>query len=579
MFDRFLDSVWAPTSSLIRAPLRRRRWVDLLVLAALAGLVLGLMLVARQWTALQRPVVDIDLSPWALPKYALLSLARATVAYTISFAFTLVLAYWAAKDPWAERFLIPILDILQSVPLLAFLPVVLLAMVTLFPRSNMGLELSAAILIVTCQAWNMIFAFYQSLKTIPKELDETARAYGLNWIQRLRWLELPFATPGLVWNSMVSVANGWFFLMASEAFKLGDQDFRLPGLGAYMSAAVDAGDTRAEVAAILTMLGLVVLLDQVLWKPVVAWSHRFQVDESINVERPRSWLLKLLRRSAVWMRLRKTLAKLRPKRIPRVTPPTDMGAPSHPWERWVGLALLLGILTLLALGSLKLVDLLMLVTRVEWLVLLKAGAVTLGRVLGSTALASLWTIPVGLWIGLSPTWSRRLQPIVQVVASFPASLLFMALIVWLQGLGVGLGTSSILLMTLSTQWYLLFNVIAGAQSVPSNLREAARAYRFGILGTTWHLYLPAIFPFLVTGWVTATGGAWNASIVTEIVQFRGQTLQTFGLGAIVTQSADRGNIPLLAASALLMAILVVLFNRLVWGNLYRLAEDRYSITR
>ena len=579
MFDRFIDSVWGPASSLIAAPIRRRRWVDLLVLAALAGIVLGLVMVARQWTAVQRPVVEIDLSPWALPKYALLSFVRAGVAYVISFGITLALAYWAAKDPWAERFLIPILDILQSVPLLAFLPVVLLAMVTLFPRSNIGLELSAAILIVTCQAWNMIFAFYQSLKSVPKDLDEAARAYGMNWLQRLRWVELPYAAPGLVWNSMVSVANGWFFLMASEAFKLGKQDFRLPGLGAYMSAAVDAGDTRAEVAAMLTMLGMVVLLDQVLWKPVVAWSHRFQMDETVKVERPRSWLLRVLRRSALWMRLRKTIATWRPRRAPRSTPPADMAGGRRAWERWTGVGLLAGALVLLALGSLKLVDLLSLVTRSEWTTLLQAGGASMARVLGSTALATLWTGPVGLWIGLSPVWSRRLQPIVQVVASFPASLLFMALIVWLQRLGVGLGTSSILLMTLSTQWYLLFNVIAGAQAVPSDLREAARAYRFGVLRTAWRLYLPAIFPFLVTGWVTATGGAWNASIVTEIVQFQSRTIQTFGLGAIVTRSADLGNIPLLAASALLMAVLVVLFNRLVWGNLYRLAEDRYSITR
>jgi NitT/TauT family transport system permease protein len=241
--------------------------------------------------------------------------------------------------------------------------------------------------------------------------------------------------------------------------------------------------------------------------------------------------------------------------------------------------MLILVLLALALGGVKLLGVLTSVSSPEWIRLVKAGGASMGRVLSATVLATCWTLPIGLWIGLSPTWSRRLQPFVQVVASFPASILFVALIVALQRVGVDLFTSSILLMTLSTQWYLLFNIIAGAQAVPMNLREAAKAYRFGLWKTAWKLYFPAIFPFLVTGWVTATGGAWNASIITEIVQFRGQTYTTFGLGAIVTQSADEGNIPLLAASAILMAFMVVLFNRLVWAPLYRLAETRYALNR
>jgi NitT/TauT family transport system permease protein len=579
MFHRILDTMWGQASNLLTAPIRRRRWTDLLVIAALVGLVLGLMLVARQWTGEQRPLVEIDLSLRSLPKYALLSLVRAGVAYCISMAFTLVFAYWAARDPWAERFLIPILDILQSVPLLAFMPVVLLAMMNIFQHSNVGIEMSAVVLIVTCQAWNMAFSFYQSLKTIPSALDEAARGYGLNWLQRLRWVELPFATPGLVWNSMVSVANGWFFLMASEAFKLGSQDFRLPGLGAYMSVAVDRGDFRAQVYAILTMLFIVILLDQLLWKPVVAWSQRFQMDDSAQVARQKSWLLRLLRRSVLISRFRHAvwhwLSRYRPR--PQVQPLVRKGDTN--FQRGIVFGMLLLVLLALALASFKLFEVLAQVRPAQWIYLAKAGAASLGRVLSSTILATCWTLPIGLWIGLSPRWSRRLQPLVQVVASFPMSILFFALILWLKRHGVGLFSSSMLLMSLSTQWYLLFNIIAGAQAVPTGLREVGHAYRLSLWKSARHLYFPAIFPYLVTGWVTATGGAWNASIITEYVQAQGQTLSTVGLGASVAMAADQRDIPMLAASALLMAFLVVIFNRLVWGRLYRLAETRYALNR
>ena len=578
MINQIFNSAWGQASSLF-TPVRRRRWMDLLIVLAMAGAVAGLVMVTREWTVLQRPVVDIDLSLVALPKYAVLSFARATAAYALSLAFTLVFAYWAAKSSTAERILIPILDILQSVPLLAFMPPVVLAMASLFPRSNVGLEASAIILIVTCQAWNMAFSFYQSLKTLPREMEEVSKSYGMHWLQKLRWVELPFATPGLVWNSMVSVANGWFFLMVAEAFKLGNRDFRLPGLGAYMSVAVDQGNVRAEIYCILAVLALVVLLDQLLWKPVVAWSQRFLLDEGVKVDRHRSWLLKFLRRSPLWMRLRKALASLRPKPRARAARSPEPSNGQAPFESLAGVGALVMAILLLAFIGLRLVDMLGRVGAREWGYLFQAGLASTGRVLVSTLLATCWTLPVGLWIGLSPSLTRRLQPIVQVVASFPMSLLFVALILWLQHMGVGLFISSTLLMALSTQWYLLFNIIAGAQAVPSNLRETAHAYRFGLWRTLWHLYFPAIFPFLVTGWVTATGGAWNASIVTEYVQSKGQTHTTFGLGAAVARYADQGNLALLAASALLMALMVVLFNRLVWAPLYRLAETRYSLNR
>ncbi|HNX30837.1 MAG TPA: ABC transporter permease subunit [Holophaga sp.] len=580
MIHHLLHTLWGQASSLFGIPLHRRRWMDLFVIAAFTGLVMGFVLVARQWTGVQHPLVEIDLSPTALPKYALLSLVRASVALGISLSFSLSVAYWAAKDPLAEKVLIPILDILQSVPLLAFLPVVLLAMVRLFPHSNMGLELSAVLLIVTCQAWNLAFSFYQRLKTLPSGLDEAATAYGLSRIQRLRWLEIPFATPDLVWNAMVSVANGWFFLMASEAFNLGrDKDFRLPGLGAYMSSATERGDLLAQIYAILAMLVVVIVLDQLLWKPIVAWSQRFLIDESGSVERPRSWLLRILRRSELVVRIRLSLARLRPKPKPRLESAAVPHRDTTRLDRWMGTGILVACLFLMALVAFKLFEILAQVHRQEWLMLLGAGGSSLGRVLLSTTLATCWTLPVGLWIGLSPIWSKRLQSVVQIVASFPASLFFLPLTLWFLNRGVSLNVSAILLMAVSTQWYLLFNIIAGAQAIPASLRETAVAYDMGWWRTLWRLHFPAIFPQLIVGWVTAAGGAWNASIICEFVKARGTNLTTTGLGAIVTRSADQNNIPLLAAAALLMAGLVVLFNRLVWDPLLRLAENRYNISR
>jgi NitT/TauT family transport system permease protein len=514
----------------------------------------------------------------------LFSLVRAGVAYLICLGLTLVLAYWAAKDPLAERFLIPILDIFQSVPILAFLPPVLIAMVTLFPRSNIGLELSAAILLVTCQAWNMIFSFYQSLKTLPPELEDLADTYQLSWYQKLRWIELPYATPGLTWNSMVSVANSWFFLVSAEAFSQGSLNFRLPGLGSYMQTAVERGDTRAEWTAILAMLALVVALDYLLWQPVVAWSQRFQMDESLRPERPKSFILDLFRRS----RLLRWLERLRTQRLlnripkPRVLPKVF---PEKPEERRrfasiLAVGLLLILLFLLAAAAFKLYRILALVERGLWARLLKAGGASMARVLLSTALATVITVPAGLWIGLNRTWAKRLQPIVQIGNSYPYSLLFAAITVWLLHWRISLGITSILLMVLSTLWYLLFNIIAGAQAIPSDMREMGKAFRL----TRWKrfttLYLPAVFPFLVTGWVTATGGAWNASILTEwVVSSSGKTFATFGLGSELQKATDAHDIPMIAASSLLMAGLVVLFNRLVWVPLYRMAETRYTLDR
>ena len=580
MRQPLLQGVWGQATALFDRS-RKVGWVDLLVVLGLIGLLFGLIDVAREWTGQHRPSIDIDLSPWALPRYTFLSLSRGLLAYMISLSFTLLYGYWAAKDRVAERALIPLLDILQSIPVLGFMPGLVLALVALFPQSNAGLELAAVIMIFTGQAWNMTFSFYHSLRSMPMDLREVSTVYRFSWWQRLKWAELPYSTMGLVWNSMMSMAGGWFFLMINEAFQLGDRDFRLPGVGSYMSVAVDRGRVDAMLFAIIAMTLMIVLVDQLLWRPVVVWAQKFRVEEVGHQEAMSSWFLDLLRRSRLLYLLGAVFRRWKNEKIKRPATATARLAPILPSNRAAGLSLLLFglLLAVLTYGAWRLIQLLRFVSVGEWAELVTAAFWTLGRVLLSTAIGTLWALPAGLAIGLSPRLSRILQPVVQVVASFPAPMLFPIVIAILQWAGVSLGWGSILLMLLGTQWYILFNVIAGAMVIPADLREAARSYRIKGWQRFWTLYLPAVFPYLVTGWVTAAGGAWNASIVAEFVTFKGQTLSTNGLGAQISAAAAGANFPLLAASILVMSSLVVVFNRTVWRRCYQLAEERFSLNK
>jgi NitT/TauT family transport system permease protein len=584
VFNRLIDRVshrsWSQANALLR-PFRRRWWVDAFVVLGLCAVFFGLVQVGREWTGLHRPTVTIDLSPLALPKYTFFSMVRGLIAYCLSLAFTLVYAYWAAKDSRAEKLLVPLLDILQSIPVLGFMPGLVLALVAIFPRSNLGLELAAVIMIFTGQAWNMTFSLYHSLRSVPFEIQEASTVYRFGWWERFKWVELPYGTTGLVWNSMMSMAGGWFFLMINETFRLGEHDFRLPGLGSYMSVAVHQGNLTAMVLAVTAMMLMIVALDQLLWRPVVVWAQRFRVEETAAVEASQSWFLDFLRGSellqrvaGLWQRLQRrlrpaptleTVARLAEKRL---SVPTFLPR------------LALTVLVVLILWCvLSLFRLLADVPAARWGLLVLAGLATLLRVLSATALGTAWTVPVGLAIGLSPRLSRILQPVAQVMASFPAPMLFPAVIAVLHFAGVGLGIGSVVLMLLGTQWYILFNVIAGASAIPSDLQEAVTAFRMDRGERFRSLHVPAIFPYLVTGWVTAAGGAWNASIVAEYVDFKGLTLSTFGLGALVSLAAERAQFAELAAAVLVMSIVVVAFNRLVWRRCYQLASTRFSLTK
>jgi NitT/TauT family transport system permease protein len=576
---RAISPGWGHATALFHRTTQKLASVDVLLALALVGFIVGVQRLDAEWIAPARAAVEIDLSPWALPKYTLLSLSRGLIAYVLSLGFTLVYGFWAAKSALAERVLIPLLDVLQSIPVLGFMPGLVLAMVAAFPRSNTGLELAAVIMIFTGQAWNMTFSFYHSVRSVPNDQREVASAYHFTWWKRLVWVELPFSTIGLVWNSMMSMAGGWFFLMVSEAFVLGDKDFRLPGLGSYMSVAVARGDSAAMAWAVLAMALMIVLLDQLFWRPVVVWAQKFRVEEGGQETADRSWVLDLLRRSrllhAVGRGVRSALGTAKP-RPPVQASPRD---PSKRVSNALSAALFFGLVLAMGLGMVRLALILRGVAPAAWLKLASAGLTTLGRVLASTAIGTLWALPAGLAIGLSPRLSRALQPVVQVVASFPAPMLFPLVIALLKGAGVPLGWGSIVLMLLGTQWYILFNVIAGASAIPSDLREAARMYRLGTYARFRGLYLPAVFPHLVTGWVTAAGGAWNASIVAEFVTVKGQSLETWGLGAQISEAASSADFPRLAASVVAMSVLVVAFNRLAWRPLNHLAETRFSLSK
>jgi len=569
-------------SGLSRSLIRDRTWnffMDAIVFACLFALIYSVVAVARYWFSAPVAAVEISLSPWAIPRYAFYSLVRMIVAYVLSLVFAIGYGYFAAYNKRVEGPMLALLDILQSIPVLSFLPGVMLAMVSLFPSRQLGVEFGSILLIFTGQVWNMAFSFYASLKSLPRELMEASRVYRFGRVQRFLQLELPQGVIGLVWNSMVSVAGGWFFLMACEMFVLGKRDFRLPGLGSYLQSAASAGDSTAITWGIIAMIGVVILIDQLVWRPAIAWSEKFKLEQVDSSSTHSSAVLNLLRKSPLLGRLRAGITAPLMERMyvssARAQPETK-AQPSN-WRK--ALVVLGGIIALLLIlyGVFQGILLLKGITRDEVLVTLESAGATFLRVVAALVIASAWTIPAGVAIGFNPRLARIAQPIAQVAASVPATALFPVLLLGLVSFGGGLNTGSILLMLLGTQWYILFNVIAGAIAIPSEFREVADIFRFGRVDRWRTVILPAIFPYLITGLVTASGGAWNASIVAEYFHFKGQVLSTFGLGAEISSATDAGNFAVLLLSTIVMATLVVSVNRLVWRPLYRRAETRYRL--
>jgi NitT/TauT family transport system permease protein len=565
--------------SMTRIVPRRSGWIDLLAVGFLVLVLYGLFVVQSQWRAPARAAVELDLGLGSLPRYTLFSLCRGLVAFALSFVFTMIYGYAAARVRGADRVMLPVLDILQSIPVLGFMPGVVLALASLFPRTNMGLELAAVLMIFTGQVWNMTFSFYHSLRAIPSDLLEASSVYRFGWWRRFTRVELPFSTVGLVWNGMMSMAGGWFFLTINEAFRLGDRDFRLPGVGAYMSVAIDRGDAGAMVAAVVAMIAMIVVVDQLMWRPLVAWSNKFKFEDVGAATVSQSWVLDLLRRTRVyaWLRARKQSRAnvAQPTAKPKPAP----HAPRVALGRGIALAVLVAFVALCAWGGYQLAHLLAGLSGDDWIDIARASGYTLARTTVAVAIGTLWAVPAGVYIGTHPRAARLLQPIVQIAASFPAPMLFPLVLLVLAKVDVSLSVGSVVLMMLGTQWYILFNVIAGAMSIPYELQEAATVYRFTRVQRWKRVLLPGVFPHLVTGWVTAAGGAWNASIVSEYIRASGTLRTTDGLGALISRAAEGGQFGLLAAGVLAMAVLVVAINRTFWKRMYDLAERKYALGR
>ncbi len=552
---------------------------DAVVLLALAGvLYVGARLAFEAPADVTGPDISLDVA--ALPWYAALSLARMAAAYALSLAFSLAYGWYAAGHRRAERVMMPLLDVLQSVPILSFLPVVLLSLSVLLPTA-VAAELAAVVLIFTSQVWNMTFSVYQSAKTVPVELREAAAVFRFGTWFRLKVVELPFAANGLVWNSIMSWAGGWFFLMAAEMFTVGSRDFRLPGLGSYLSTAAQQGDVHAIALGVAALVALIVALDQLLWRPLLAWAQRFRL-ETVEGEAARSsWFRDLLARSWLVERARARWWTPALERLDRrwqhpLAPVVPDGAVDSPptWRARV-LALVAGLGG--AHLGVRALQMLATVPPAQWLEIAVGLGATLLRVAAALVIAAAWTLPVGVAIGLRPRLAAVLQPVAQVAASVPATALFPVLLLALLQLPGGLNVAAVLLMLLGTQWYLLFNVIAGANAIPQDLRDTAALLRLSRRERWRTLLGPAVFPYAVTGAITAAGGAWNASIVAEYVEFGGRTHAAVGVGATIARATAEGDFALLLAATLAMVGAVVLINRLVWRPLYRLAEARYRM--
>ena len=552
-----------------------------LVLAALVLVVAG----GRQMTA---PIAGLETSPISLdpgnlPDYALRTTLRMFAGVLASLIFTFVFATLAAKSRKAEIVIIPTLDILQSIPVLGFLTFTVTFFLSLFPSSQLGAELAVIFAIFTAQAWNMAFSFYQSLRSVPRDLEDVSSSFHMSGWQRFWKLEVPFATPGLVWNTMLSMSGAWFFIVASEAISVGDTSIKLPGIGAYLSLAIDQADVRAVLYAVATMAIVILLYDQFIFRPIVAWADKFRVETTASQARPKSWVYDLARRTRLVQTVTEPIgAALNAVAMARLsqllpTPSLRLATRSSSpglskvldliWVAIVLAAAAWGFWTIYRYLSETL-------TLADAASTLGLASITLLRVIALIALSTLIWVPIGVWVGLRPAWTERIQPLAQFLAAFPANVLYPIAVIAIVRFELDPDIWLTFLIMLGAQWYILFNVIAGASVFPNDLKEAAAV--LGLRSWNWwrRVILPGIFPYYVTGALTASGGAWNASIVAEIVKWGDTTLKAKGVGAYIAQATTDGDYPRVVLGITAMSIFVIVFNRLVWRKLYAFAAER-----
>jgi len=553
--------------------------IFILIAAAFALAAHGVRQIAAPAAHLVTNPVTLD--PANLPEYALRTTLRMFAAIAASLLFTFVVATLAAKSRKAELVIVPALDILQSVPVLGFLTFTVAYFLRLFPGSELGAECAAIFAIFTSQAWNMAFSFYQSLRTVPRDLDEVSRHFGLSpWLKFWR-LEAPFAAPGLIWNTMMSMSGGWFFVVASEAITVGDTTVNLPGIGSWLALAIDRKDIHAVLLAVGAMAVVILAYDQLVFRPIVAWADKFRFEQTAAQQRPRSWVYDLWRRSRLMRRttafmgwLNGRIAALLHRAAPVAHAPPPRPALARAldilWGAIVAavVAYALWRIVLFARQSLAWDDVGL---------ALKLGCFTLARVVVLIAVASAVWVPIGVWIGLRPWASTRVQPVAQFLAAFPANVLFPIAVVLIVAFGLDPDIWLSPLMVLGTQWYILFNVIAGASAFPTDLREASTLFRL----RTWQWWrkviVPGILPYYVTGALTAAGGSWNASIVAEVASWGDTRLRAAGLGAYIADATAAGDYARVVLGIAVMSIMVVTCNRLLWRPLYRLSERRFRL--
>ncbi|WP_426410153.1 ABC transporter permease [Bradyrhizobium ganzhouense] len=550
-----------------------------LVIGAMVLIVYGGEQTVAPLSELERTPVSLD--PANLPLYALRTVLRMLLAIVCSTVFTFIYAAIAAKSRRAEMVMIPVLDILQSVPILGFLTFTVVFFMNLFPSHVLGAELASVFAIFTSQAWNMTFSMYQSMRNVPKDLEEATESFHLSGWQRFWRLDVPFAMPGLIWNAMMSMSGGWFFVVASEAITVGNTTVTLPGIGSYVALAIQQRDLPAIFYAILTMLLVIIAYDQLLFRPIIAWADKFRFEQTASGDPPTSWMLDLFRRTRALRattlpfsalnravsNLRISLPKLGPSAKPRSEPSRLIDG------LWVAVILAgtvyAGWLTYHYLSATLGVS--------DVLIAIRDGLITLLRVIVLITCATLIWVPVGVWIGLRPKLAERIQPLAQFLAAFPANLAFPVFVVAIVSFKLNPNVWLSPLMILGTQWYILFNVIAGASAFPTDLREAAGS--FHLEGWRWwtKVILPGIFPYYITGAITASGGSWNASIVAEVASWGDTHLNATGLGAYIAGATEAGDFPRVVLGIAIMCILVTLFNRLVWRPLYAYGERRLRL--
>jgi len=555
-------------------------WLDISFSVILIGIVYLLIHVYTHLIVPYKPISSISLSPVSLIVYSVYSVIRMFAAYLLSLIFALGYGYFAARSRFGEIILVPLLDILQSIPVLSLMPAIVLFLISLFPGSNMGLELAAIVMIFTAMAWNMAFAVYQSLKSIPKDLMYVSNLYQFSKMKKFVWLEMPYSAISLIWNSMMSFAGGWFFLSVNEAFILGNRSFRLQGIGAYMSVAQEHNNTLAMIYSLIAMGVIIVLVDRLLWKPLIVWSDKFKVEDTGSGENIDSVVLDYLRRITLLKKTKKILqvyTRGSRRNLINKNIKDRISNTSSLLLKAIAITIMIAFIIFVFFGVYKAGSILHGLTHKDLIYIITSVSLTFLRVLATLVISIAWAVPFGVYIGLRKQLATRFQSIVQFFASYPAPMLYPFALLILQKLHIGLGIGSVVLMLLGAQWYVLYNTISGAMSIPEDLIDVRQLFKIKGIVLWKDIIIPAIAPQLVTGIITASGGAWNASIVAEYVLYKNKIIYTKGIGTLINLAIENNNMRMLLGGTFAMILVVVVINVTVWKRLYKTVSQLHQL--